>query len=84
VEHQDDVAGGDQDEVGQRPLHGGQDAPQRADALAQALDRHAGVDQLLGGLERDQIPERVAVVPAGASERGADQIGLRPIPELPE
>lgn len=82
-EREHHVPGCHEDQFGQGPIDGRQDLFQRTYGLSDPLDRDAGVYQSLGSLEGDQVFERVpAVSPRRLHTRG-DQVGLRPVLELP-
>lgn len=83
LEREHHVPGCHEDQFGQGPIDGRQDLSQCAYGLSDPLDRDAGVYQSLGSLQGDQVFERVpAVSPRGLHTRG-DQVGLRPVLQLP-
>jgi len=82
MQHQHEVAGRDQDQLGKRPPHLGKDPFERADAVTDPLHRDAGVDQLSRSAKRHEIFERVAVVPTLRPSRRGDEVRLRPVLKL--
>ena len=62
VDGQHHVARGHENQLAQGPTHGGEDLAQRANGLADPLDRDAGIDQPLRSLQGDQVFEGVTTV----------------------
>ena len=83
AEDEYDVACCDEDQFGEGFFDTGQEFAKGTDALANSLDRDPGFDESDGGLQCNEIFERVAVVAPRSSRRRLYQVGLRPVLELP-
>ena len=82
VENQNQVASSDDGKFSQGLFQTGQELHQRCDAVADALQGNAGIEELFGGLQGDQISKAVAAVPPGGAVRRNQQTGFTPVRQL--
>ena len=82
AQNKENVAGGHERQLLNGHSGLGEYFSQGLDTGSDSLDRNAGVDQTLGGLEGDEVFKAVSVMSALGSRRGCNKVGLSPVLKL--